>query len=114
MGACLGVSAMRARVRAAGGVETNMQQIIPNFQGSGNELTTACDRYEQGGFQDGKHAVILLFPPSAQYKLGPAYVQTPHMCLAGCQSVPTSYKSVPLRQLWLLTPHPGAVAQHTR
>eukprot|EP00983_Pelagomonas_calceolata_P056800 1144773-Pelagomonas_calceolata.AAC.1 len=32
MGACLGVSATRARVWAAGGVETNMQQIIPNFQ----------------------------------------------------------------------------------
>eukprot|EP00983_Pelagomonas_calceolata_P117653 1160434-Pelagomonas_calceolata.AAC.6 len=38
MGACLGVSARRARVWAAGGVETNMQQIIPNFQGSGNVM----------------------------------------------------------------------------
>eukprot|EP00983_Pelagomonas_calceolata_P071423 1151230-Pelagomonas_calceolata.AAC.1 len=32
MSACLGVSATRARAWAAGGVETNMQQIIPNFQ----------------------------------------------------------------------------------
>eukprot|EP00983_Pelagomonas_calceolata_P046119 1140010-Pelagomonas_calceolata.AAC.3 len=34
--ACLGVSASRTRVWAAGGVEINLQQINPNFQGSGN------------------------------------------------------------------------------
>jgi len=34
--AWLGVSAMRARVWAAGGVKVNMQQISSNFQDSDN------------------------------------------------------------------------------